>query len=166
VLVEPAEMAQRIRAALDARRDADTMIMARTEALGAKSLDETIDRACRYVEAGAEMIFVNGLLKEADVERAAREIPGPQLYNVSTSGKTPHLHVDRLKALGFRLAIYPAHSLFLALHGIQQMLAGLKAQGTIQPWLDRMISFQEWQRVTGVPEVEALERRYAASEGK
>ena len=162
VLVEPAEMVQRIRAALEARRDADTLIIARTEALGARHIDETIDRACAYVEAGAGMIFVNGLLHEADVVRVAREIPGPQLYNVSTSGKTPHLHVSRLKELGFKMVIYPAHSLFLALRGIQQMLAGLKAEGTIAPWLEQMIDFEEWRRLTGVLEIEALERRYGA----
>ena len=164
-LVAPEEMVQWVRAALEARRDPDLLIIARTEALAAKDMDETIRRACAYREAGADMTFVNGLVRVEDVERVVREIPGPHLYNVSTSGKTPHLHVDRLRELGFRLVIYPAHTLFFALHGIRGMLSDLKARGTIEPWLDRMISFDEWQRITGVGEVEALERRYSATHG-
>ena len=155
-LTSIAEMNQRLHAALDARRDADTMIIARVEAAGASGMDEVIERGCAYQAAGAEMIFVNGLTTEAQVIRVAAEIPGPLLYNVSTSGKAPHLHIDRLRELGYRLAIYPAHSLFLALHGIGRMLAGLKQNGSIAPYLD----------LTGVPDIEALERRYAGEPSK
>jgi 2-methylisocitrate lyase-like PEP mutase family enzyme len=64
--------------------------------------------------------------------------------------------------MGFSIVIYPVHALFFAVQGIKGMLADLKSRGTIEPWLDRMISFGEWQRLTGVPEIEALERKYGA----
>jgi 2-methylisocitrate lyase-like PEP mutase family enzyme len=165
-LISSEEMVQNIRAALDARGDPDTLIIARTERKPARDLDESIARARAYREAGADMTFVNGVTRVEDVERIAREVPGPHLYNVSSSGQTPHLHTDRLRELGFRIVIYPAHALFFALHGIQAMLGDLRKSGTIEPWLDRMISFGEWQRLTRVPETEALERRYGSGRGK
>ena len=164
-LISTEEMVQNIRAALDARHDPDLLIIARTERKPARNLDESIGRARAYREAGADMTFVNGVTRVEDVERIAHEVPGPHLYNVSSSGQTPHLHIDRLRDLGFRIVIYPAHSLFFALHGIQAMLADLRKSGTIEPWLDRMISFGEWQRLTRVPETEALERRYGSGRG-
>lgn len=161
-LISVAEMTQNIRAALQSRRDPDLLIIARTERKPARDLDESIARARAYREAGADMTFVNGVTRVEDVERIAREVPGPHLYNVSSSGQSPHLHVDRLQELGFRIAIYPAHALFFALQGIQGMLADLRTTGTIEPWLDRMISFGEWQRLTRVPEAEAMERRFSS----
>ena len=161
-LVSIDEMCQRIRAALDARRNPDTVIIARTEALAAKDMDESIARAKAYMDAGADMMFVNGVTREEDARRIAAEVPGPKLYNVSTSGKTPHLHEDIIKEMGYRMVIYPAHTLFFALHGIRDLLTSLKEAGTIAPWLDRMIDFDEWQRVTGVREIEDLEKRYAS----
>ncbi len=159
-LVTPAEMASRIKAAVDARRDPDLMIIARTEALGAASLAETIERACLYRQAGADMIFVNGVLREQDAETLAHKIPGPHLYNVSTSGRTPHLSHTILKELGYSLIIYPAHSLFLALKSIRTMFESLHKEKTLVPWLDHMIDFNEWKRLTGILQMEDIERRY------
>ncbi|MGE0502290.1 MAG: oxaloacetate decarboxylase [Rhizobiaceae bacterium] len=154
------EMVTRLKAALDARRDDATMIIARTEMFGASGTDETIERAGRYLEAGADMIFCNGVTTEQQAVELARAIEGPQLYNVSTSGMTPHLPKARLAELGYRLIVYPAHSLFLAVKQIQAMLGDLRDHGTIEPWLERMIDFKEWKRVSGIDEADAFERRY------
>ena len=164
-LVSPTDMTQRIQAAVDARRDPDLLLIARTEMLGARDLDETIARAQAYREAGADMIFVNGMRTEEEGIRVAKEVPGLLLYNVSSSGQAPHLHVSRLKELGYRLVIYPAHTLFFAIHGIKELLTDLKRDGDISSWLDQMIDFQEWQRLTEVPQIEDLERRYSGQEG-
>lgn len=154
------EMVTRLKVALDARRDENTMIIARSEMFGAAGVDETIERAQRYLEAGADMVFCNGVTTEQQAVQLARAIKGPQLYNVSTSGLTPHLGKQRLRELGYRLIIYPAHALFLALKQIQAMFADLRDHGTIEPWLERMVDFREWRRVSGVDETDALERRY------
>lgn len=161
-LISIDDMVQNVRSALDARRDPDLLIIARTEHKPAKDMDESIARARAYRDAGADMTFINGVTRMEDVERIGREVPGPHLYNVSSSGQMPHLHVDRLREMGFKIVIYPVHCLFFAMQGIKGMLADLKKSGTIEPWLTQMISFAEWQRLTGVPEVEAMERKYAA----
>lgn len=161
-LVTADEMVVRLQVALEARRWADTMIIARTEMFGASGLDETIERATRYLEAGADMVFCNGVTTQAQAERLARAIPGPQIYNVSTSGLSPHLGTDRLRDLGYRVVIFPAHALFLALRQIQAMFADLHQHGTLAPWLDRMVDFNEWKRLSGIREAEALEQRYGA----
>lgn len=159
-LVSANEMIDRIHSALDARRDPATVIIARTEMFGKKDLGDVIERATRYGEAGADLIFCNGVTTVEQAEQLARAIPWPQLYNVSSSGRTPHLDIARLNELGYRIVIYPVHALFVAIRSIQEMLADLKSSGTVAPWLDRMIDFGEWKRLTGVDEAEAIERRY------
>jgi len=160
VLSSKEDMGARLKAALDARRHSETIIIARTEMFGAQSLDETIDRACSYAELGVDLIFCNGVTTVEHAERLARAIPAPQLYNVSTSGLSPHLSEVHLRELGYKLVIYPAQSLFLALRSVQEMLSSLKKDGTLEPWLDRMIDFQEWKRVSGILEADETERRY------
>lgn len=154
------EMISRLKAAVDARRSDATMIIARTEMFGSANLDETIERATRYLEAGADMIFCNGVTSVDQAETLAARIEGPQVYNVSTSGMTPHLNFETLARLGYKLVIFPAHTLFLALRQVADMLADLQKNGTIEPWLDQMIGFEEWKRLTGIVEAEATERKF------
>lgn len=161
-LVSTEEMCQRIHAALEARLNPDTVIIARTEGVAARNLDESITRARAYAAAGADMVFVNGVTSVEDARRIAAEVSGPLLYNVSSSGKSPHLHESAIQDMGYRMAIYPVHTLFFALHEIRRLLNDLKKEGTVAPWLDRMIDFEEWKRITGLPEVEELEKRYAS----
>ena len=161
-LVPAQEMVVRLKVALEARRCEQTMIIARTEMFGASGVEETIERAARYLEAGADMVFCNGVTSEAQAEQLARAIAGPQIYNVSTSGMSPHLGTERLRALGYRVVIFPAHALFLALRQIQEMFADLHQHGTLTPWLDRMVDFGEWKRLSGIRDAEASEQRHAS----
>lgn len=161
-LVPSDEMVVRLQVALEARRCADTMIIARTEMFGAGGVEETIERASRYLEAGADMIFCNGVTSQAQAERLAQAITGPQIYNVSTSGMSPHLGTEQLRTLGYRIVIFPAHALFLALRQIQAMFADLRQTGSLAPWLDRMVDFTEWKRLSGIQEAEAIEQRHAS----
>jgi 2-methylisocitrate lyase-like PEP mutase family enzyme len=159
------EMVTRLKVALDARRDEDTMIIARSEMFGASGVQETIERAGRYLEAGADMVFCNGITTEEQAVALAAGISGPQLYNVSTSGLTPHLGAQLLKELGYRLVIYPAHALFLALKQIEAMFADLRDKGSIEAWLPRMVDFKEWRRLSGIDEADAFEQRYEQATG-
>jgi 2-methylisocitrate lyase-like PEP mutase family enzyme len=161
-LVDIPQMQVRLQVALDARRDSHTLIIARTEMFGASSLEETVERAGRYLEAGADMVFCNGVTTEAQAVELATRIHGPQLYNVSTSGLTPHLSTKRLGELGYRVVIHPAHALFLACRQIHEMFTDLRDHGTIAPWLDRMETFERWKTLTGMLEGDALERRYGS----
>jgi 2,3-dimethylmalate lyase len=159
-LVTPDEMVTRLKVALDARKHSETMIIARTEMFGAKGLTDTIERANRYLDAGADMVFCNGITSEEQAVTLSQEIDGPQLYNVSTSGLTPHLGLERLEQLRYKLVIYPAHALFLALKQIESMLRDLHEEGTIEPWLNKMVDFEDWKRLSGVTETDTIEASY------
>jgi 2-methylisocitrate lyase-like PEP mutase family enzyme len=159
-LVDADEMTTRVKAALDSRRHTETTIIARTEMFGASGTAETIDRANRYLQAGADMVFCNGVTTEDQAAELARQIDGPQLYNVSTSGLSPHLGRERLAELGYSLVVYPAHALFLALKQIEAMFADLRDTGTLEQWLPNMLNFDEWKSISGIDETAAFEKRY------
>jgi 2-methylisocitrate lyase-like PEP mutase family enzyme len=96
-----------LRAALDARDDADTVIVARTDALATHGVDEAIARARRYAEIGADLIFVEAPTSVEEVERIAAEVDAPLLLNVVPGGRTPEIAPERLAELGYRVAIHP-----------------------------------------------------------
>jgi 2-methylisocitrate lyase-like PEP mutase family enzyme len=101
------EFTGKLRAALDARRDEGTVIIARTDARGPAGLDEAIDRANRYAAEGADVIFVEAPESRAEIERVAAEVKAPMLFNVVAGGRSPEISDADLERLGFRLAIYP-----------------------------------------------------------
>src|SRR3954463_5507142 len=129
--VAPAEeMVMKIRVAADARRDAETMIVARTDARTAHGLDEALRRAKLYEEAGADGVFVESPESGAQLERIGKEVSKPLLANMVEFGKTPRVEADRLKKWGFDLAIYPGLGFSVAAEAMRQAWAHLKAVGT------------------------------------
>ena len=140
-LVPVAEMVGRIRAACDARLDADTVIIARTDARAMEGLEAAIDRAHAYAEAGADVLFVESPQGTEEMRRACAALAGtaPMLANMVEGGKTPILPGAELAALGYRLAIWPnALTRVMARMG-QVMLERLAADGTTQGMWDRML---------------------------
>jgi 2-methylisocitrate lyase-like PEP mutase family enzyme len=120
-LISSAAFEHKLNAALDARADPDLVIIARTDARGPLGLDEAIDRANRYAEAGADVIFVEAPQSQAEIERIAAEVDAPLLINMVAGGLTPDTDPGALAALGYRIAIYPGALLGAA------VLAGLEA---------------------------------------
>ncbi|MCC7283839.1 MAG: isocitrate lyase/phosphoenolpyruvate mutase family protein, partial [Acetobacteraceae bacterium] len=163
-LIAAGEMQAKIRAALDARTDPDLQIIARTDALAVEGLSAAIERAASYAAAGADITFVEAPRSEAEIERIGHGLPVPQLFNMSTSGKTPHLPVPRLAALNFRIAIYPNYVLYAALAGARAMLVRLKASGSTEGLREDLPSFAAFNALLGMDEVRALETRYAVPE--
>jgi methylisocitrate lyase len=106
-LVSAAEMCDRIKAAVDARADSDFVLMARTDAAGVEGLDAAIERATRYVEAGADLIFAEALTESEHFRRFAQEVSVPVLANMTEFGRSPLLTADELGGLGIRLVLYP-----------------------------------------------------------
>ena len=106
-VIDAGEFTGKLRAALDARRDDNTVIIARTDARGPAGIDEAIDRANRYAAEGADMIFVEAPESQAEIERVAAEVGAPLLFNVVPGGRSPEISDADLEQLGFRLAIYP-----------------------------------------------------------
>ena len=161
-LVSATEMAGKIRAALDARASADTLIIARTDAVAVEGLEAALDRAERYFEAGADALFVEALMSVEQMKQALARFAGraPLMANMVEGGKTPLLPADELERLGYRIAIFPGGTVRAAAHALQQYFAGLKANGTTAPQRSRMLDFAALNRVLGTPELLALGKRY------
>ncbi|MFL4493003.1 methylisocitrate lyase [Streptomyces sp. VTCC 41912] len=132
------EMARRIRAAVDARRDPDFVLMARTDARSVEGLDAAIDRAKAYVDAGADAIFPEALADESEYEAFRTAIDVPLLANLTEFGKTPLLDTRTLENLGYNIALYPVTLLRLAMGAAEDGLRTLAAEGTQASLLPRM----------------------------
>ncbi|HWN31741.1 MAG TPA: isocitrate lyase/PEP mutase family protein [Pseudonocardia sp.] len=124
-LIGVPEFLGKLRAALDARDDADLVIIARTDARAPLGLDAAIERANRYAAEGADMIFVEAPQSLAELARIAREVPAPLLVNMVAGGLTPELTTERLAQLGYRVAIHPGAALGAAAVAMLNSLAAL-----------------------------------------
>ncbi len=124
------EFAEKIRAAAENRTDPDFVIIARTDARAVNGIDDAIARGLRYLEAGADVIFVEAPTSREEMERVAREIKAPLLSNQVPGGKTPGLTVTELEKLGYKIVIFPVVSLMSATLAIESALTKLKEHGT------------------------------------
>jgi 2,3-dimethylmalate lyase len=164
-VIPAAEMVAKIRAACDARVDADFVIIARCDAIAVEGLESALERGEQYREAGADMLFIEAPVGRAEVERVAGHFKGvPLLYNMAASGKTPDLPADELGRLGFKLAIYPNWIILAAIPAMRAMLRELKAKGSIAEIRGKVADFKEFTEIAGLPEIQALEARYGVPE--
>ena len=164
-VIPPGEMAEKIRAAVAARRTEDFLIIARTDARAVEGLDAALERARRYRDAGADVLFVEAPQSEAEIEAVARAFPEvPLLFNWAEGGKTPPLGLDRLRALGFRLIIFPISALLAAVRAVSDVLGQIRAAGSPIPALDRLARFDEFLAFIGFPEIRELEHRFGGAE--
>lgn len=164
-VVPTPEMVAKIKAACDARTDADFTIIARCDAIAVEGLEAALERGERYREAGADMLFIEAPVGRGEVERVARHFKGvPLLYNMAASGKTPDLPADELGQLGFKLAIYPNWIILAAIPAMRAMLRELKAKGSIADIRGRAATFREFTEIAGLPDIQKLEERYGVPE--
>jgi carboxyvinyl-carboxyphosphonate phosphorylmutase len=132
-IVSAAEFADKIRAAVEYRTDPDLVIIARTDARAVSGLDDAIERANLYREAGADVIFFEAPQSLAEIERVAREVKAPLLANMVQGGKTPAVTVSELERLGFKIVIFPGVCMRAAVPAIESALQRLKQTGTDWP---------------------------------
>jgi carboxyvinyl-carboxyphosphonate phosphorylmutase len=159
-VIPVSEMLGKLAAALDAREDADFVIIARTDARTVLGLDEALDRAQAYASAGADVIFVESPRSEAELERIGRGVDAPLLANMVESGLTPLLPAKELERLGFSVVIHPgAIGRFIGKQ-LQPFLAKMKEEGTTISQLDSMLDFESQNAVVGLPEMLARAKRY------
>jgi methylisocitrate lyase len=142
-LIDVEEMTERIKAAVAARRDADFMIIARTDARAVEDFDRTVERARRYIEAGADAIFPEALQGQQEFRDFAREINLPLLANMTEFGKSPLLSFTDLAGFGYRLVIFPQSAFRVSMKASAEFLRALKESGTQMEWLDQMQTRQE-----------------------
>ncbi len=163
-LVSVEEHAGRIRAAAAARSDPDFVIVARTDAIAVAGFDDAIERSRRYVDAGADVVFVEGMETMEQLAAVPRLFDVPTMANIVEGGKTPFLSVAELEDLGYALAIYPTTAYFAAVAAMRDVLEVLKRTGTSRDRWSQMATFTEWQELTGVPEAMAILDAYGAPE--
>lgn len=162
-LVPVREMVAKIRAAVDARSDADFVLIARSDAIAVEGFEPALERAAAYKEAGADVLFVEAP-GAAELPEIAPRLEAPLLYNMATSGKTPFLEREEIERLGFKIIIYPNWLMLAAIRAASGVLATLKQTGTIASIAKDLPSFQEFFDLLGMPEVQDLEARYGIDE--
>jgi 2,3-dimethylmalate lyase len=155
------EMVQKIKAAVDARHDPDFLIIARTDSRAVEGFDAAIARAASYREAGADVLFVEAPISEAELAAIPARLPGPHIANIVFGGKTPELPRERLAALGFAGIIYANAALQAAVAGMSRVLSHLQRTGGLAGVEDALASFTERQALVDYDGFQELERRYA-----
>jgi 2,3-dimethylmalate lyase len=158
-----ADMVRKIQVAVDSRSSSDFLIIARTDARTGNGLDEAIRRGIAYGEAGADIIFVESPESEQELAEVGRRIGKPLVANMASGGRTPILSVDRLAALGFSLAIFPAVGFLAAADALQRAYADLLRNGTTTDAVS-LFPFAEFNKLIGFGDVWEFERRYAESQ--
>jgi 2,3-dimethylmalate lyase len=164
-LIPKAEMVQKIKAAVDTRRDPDFVLIARTDAIAVTGPEDALDRANAYREAGADVLFVEAPRAVEEMRRITRDAPGVHLVNVvEGGGKTPVLRAKEYLEIGYRLAIYPISLWTASIKSMQDVLGVLRSDGLTSRYAERMVSFQEMFEIVGRSRYMALEKRYSAGE--
>jgi carboxyvinyl-carboxyphosphonate phosphorylmutase len=154
------DMVAKIKAALDARKDSDLVITARTDALAVMGVDEAIERGNLYREAGADVIFVEAPRSVEEMRRINREVDAPTLANNVEGGKTPFLPAKELEAIGYNLVIYPVSATYAAARAVSGLMEELKRTGTTAGFSERMWQFSEFSEFIGLEEFRRQERSY------
>ncbi|MDT0433335.1 MULTISPECIES: methylisocitrate lyase [unclassified Streptomyces] len=152
-----AEMVRRVRAAVDARRDPDFLLMARTDARSVEGLPAAIDRARAYVDAGADAIFPEALADVSEYEAFRAAVDVPLLANLTEFGKTPLLDTATLENLGYNIALYPVTLLRIAMGAVEDGLRTLAAEGTQKSLLPRMQTRSRLYELLGYEEYAAFD---------
>lgn len=160
-LISAEEMAGKIRAAVDARHSADTLIIARTDAIAVEDFDRALDRAAQYQAAGADVLFVEAPKSRDELARITKPFSSvPLMVNMVEGGKTPVLSAQELQALGFALVIFPGGIVRALAKSAADYYASLAQHGSTEPFRARMHDFESLNAAIGTPEMLARAKRY------
>ena len=161
-LVSTGEMVGKIRAALDTRSDA--LIVARTDAVAVEGLEPALERAARYAEAGADVLFVEAIRSVEDMKKVVALFGGkvPLLANMVEGGKTPVLSAAELEKIGYRIAIFPGGTVRSVAFALRDYYSSLRKEGTTDKVRDRMFDFDGLNQTIGTPELLKLGKKYDA----
>jgi 2-methylisocitrate lyase-like PEP mutase family enzyme len=163
-IVPTAEMVQKLKAVRDALHDADFVVIARTDAIAVEGFEAALDRAAAYLEAGADMIFVEAPTSETEIAEIAKRLPGLKLINMFAGGKTPLLPVSKLEAFGYHAVIIPSDTQRAAIKAMQRVLAAIARDGSAASMAGDMVTFKEREMVIDTPAYIERDKRYASLE--
>ncbi|MHA7602422.1 isocitrate lyase/PEP mutase family protein [Alicycliphilus sp. T452] len=159
-VISTGEAVGKIKAAVDARRDPDFLVMARTDAAATQGFEAAVERAQKFAEAGADILFVEAVTKAEEVRALPQRLAKPQLMNMVIGGKTPIFNAGQLGELGFGIVLYANAALQGAVAGMQKALAVLRDEKEVRESSGLVAPFAERQRLVGKPAWDALEKRY------
>ncbi len=163
LLIPAEEMAAKIRAAVEARTQPEFVIIGRTDARAVEGLERALERGRMYRDAGADALFIEAVVTEAEAEQAVRAFPDvPLLFNWAEGGKTPPLSLARVTELGYRIVIFPISTLLAATAAMRRVLREIAEAGTPTAVLRELPAFGEFTDFIGLPQVREAEQRYAA----
>lgn len=160
-VIPAAEMAAKVGAAADAREDPNLLIIARTDARAVDGLEAALERAALYVEAGADLTFVEAPVSAEEMRAITGRLAVPQVANMVVGGRTPLLPQAELAEIGFGLVLYANAALQAAMRAMTDVLGALRRDGDLDAVTDRLASFEERQRIVAKGFYDALEDRYA-----
>ncbi|AHG65196.1 isocitrate lyase/PEP mutase family protein [Advenella mimigardefordensis] len=160
-VISTEEAVSKIKAAVDARQDPDFLIMARTDAAATHGFEAAIERAQKFAEAGADILFVEAVTEAEQVRALPQRLAKPQLMNMVIGGRTPIFNADQLAELGFGIVLYANAALQGAVAGMQKTLTVLRDEKEVQESSGLVASFSERQRLVSKPEWDELEKRYS-----
>ncbi len=158
-LLAPETMAGRVRAALEARGSDGPLVIARTDSVRVLGIDAAVERANRYADAGADLVYVEFIRSRADIEAVAHRVAAPKLISV-TRGETP-LTAAELGEMGFRIVIFPADAQLAAIHAMRAALAHIRAHGSAEGF-EAMVTMAERDRIVGTTAAKAFEAAHLA----
>lgn len=156
------EMSQKIKAVKDASEDPDFVLIARTDGLAVEGYDQTIERCHAYMEAGADVIFVEAPTSVEQIETIAKDLPYPKLINMFHSGKTPLVPTQRLGELGYAIVIIPSDTQRAAIGAMNRTLEAIRRDGHSGSMQEEMVSFRDREVIIGTDAFMAKDKSYAA----
>tara|TARA_B100000959_G_scaffold256581_1_gene289893 strand:- start:1134 stop:2000 length:867 start_codon:yes stop_codon:yes gene_type:complete len=158
-LVSPQAMAQKIASAVEARKDPDFIIIARTDARGVEDIKSAIERANIYLEAGADVIFPEALESKEEFVTFKKEVNAPLLANMTEFGKTPLITVSEFEDIGYSIVIFPLTTFRVMIKAVQDALGKLKAEGTQKDLIEKMFTRKELYELIDYNEYEGLDKK-------
>jgi len=161
-VISTKEAVNKIKAAVDARTDPDLLIMARTDAAATLGFEAAIERAQKFSEAGADILFVEAVTTADEIRALPQRLAKPQLMNMVIGGKTPIFGAEELAGLGYGIVLYANAALQGAVAGMQKALTVLRDTKRVDEDPALVVPFAERQRLVRKPELDALEKRYAS----
>lgn len=160
-VISTEEAVSKIKAAVDARHDPDFLIMARTDACATQGFEAAIERAQKFAEAGADILFVEAVTTAEEIRALPKRLAKPQLMNMVIGGRTPIFGAEELGAMGYGVVLYANAALQGAVAGMQKALTVLRDSKRMDEDPALVTPFAERQRLVGKPEWDALEKRYS-----
>ena len=154
------EQLKKLRAAVEARENSDFFIVARTDSRQALGLDEAITRGRAFKEAGADAVFIEAPESKEEMKRISKQVPGPLVANMLERGVTPLMGPKELKDLGFDLIVWPLAPLYTVAKSLTDVYTTLRRDGSSLAILDRLMPFDEFNRIVGLEEKYALDTKY------